>query len=245
MRQWQGYRNGINLGGWLSQFENYSKKHFDTFIQEKDFKKIAEMGFDHVRIPIDYTLLETEEGEPKEDGFFYLDKALKWCSKYGLRMLIDVHEVYGYTFDPLKRDVDRMRFFYNPGQQRRFRGLWLRIAHRYGSSFGTVAFELLNEVVLEEVAEAWNDVVRDVITAIRPLAPRTWIVVGGVRYNSVKAVELLEAPFDEHIVYNFHCYEPFAFTHQKAYWIDRMPEDFEMTPKGSIKRYLYQRNRPS
>jgi hypothetical protein len=24
-----------------------------------------------------------------------------------------------------------------------------------------------------------------------------------------------------------------------------MPEDFEMTPKGSIKRYLYQRNRPS
>ena len=27
--------------------------------------------------------------------------------------------------------------------------------------------------------------------------------------------------------------------------LELMPEDFEMTPKGSIKRYLYQRNRPS
>jgi long-chain acyl-CoA synthetase len=26
--------------------------------------------------------------------------------------------------------------------------------------------------------------------------------------------------------------------------LELMPEDFEMTPKGSIKRYLYQRNRP-
>ena len=27
--------------------------------------------------------------------------------------------------------------------------------------------------------------------------------------------------------------------------LELMPEDFELTPKGSIKRYLYQRNRPS
>ena len=28
-------------------------------------------------------------------------------------------------------------------------------------------------------------------------------------------------------------------------YLELMPEDFEMTPKGSIKRYLYQRNRPA
>jgi long-chain acyl-CoA synthetase len=27
--------------------------------------------------------------------------------------------------------------------------------------------------------------------------------------------------------------------------LELMPEDFDLTPKGSIKRYLYQRNRPS
>ena len=27
--------------------------------------------------------------------------------------------------------------------------------------------------------------------------------------------------------------------------LELMPEDFELTPKGSIKRFLYQRNRPS
>ena len=49
--------------------------------------------------------------------------------------------------------------------------------------------------------------------------------------------ELLQANLEEvnHLFPNYS-----HITH-----LELMPEDFEMTPKGSIKRYLYQRNRPS
>ncbi len=31
---------------------------------KEDLDRIAEMGFDHVRVPVDYNILETEDGTP-------------------------------------------------------------------------------------------------------------------------------------------------------------------------------------
>ena len=38
------------------------QEHYDAFIQEEDIRKIASMGFDHVRLAIDYEVLEDEYG---------------------------------------------------------------------------------------------------------------------------------------------------------------------------------------
>ena len=61
MRKWDGYQRGINLGGWFSQCD-YSKERYDNFIKEEDFKVISEWGLDHVRVPVDYNLVEDESG---------------------------------------------------------------------------------------------------------------------------------------------------------------------------------------
>ena len=36
-----GYMRGVNLGGWLSQFDAPTKEHFDTFITKEDIRRIA------------------------------------------------------------------------------------------------------------------------------------------------------------------------------------------------------------
>ena len=36
MKKFEGFQKGVNLGGWISQFDHYSIEHFDTFITEKD-----------------------------------------------------------------------------------------------------------------------------------------------------------------------------------------------------------------
>ena len=36
MRGMEGYMRGVNLGGWLSQFDAPTREHFDTFITEED-----------------------------------------------------------------------------------------------------------------------------------------------------------------------------------------------------------------
>ena len=55
------FQNGINLGGWLSQYEflltqplseETMLSHLDSFITESDIRQIAEWGFNHVRLPI-------------------------------------------------------------------------------------------------------------------------------------------------------------------------------------------------
>ena len=53
MRGMEGYMRGVNLGGWLSQFDAPTKEHFETFITEADIRRIAGMGLDHVRVPVD------------------------------------------------------------------------------------------------------------------------------------------------------------------------------------------------
>lgn len=223
MRKMDGFTRGINLGGWLSQCRNMTEEHLNTFITEDDLKAIAEMGFDHVRLPVDYTAVETRDGAPIESGFRHVDDCVRWCAENGLHLLFDLHMTYGYTFDPMQKDADRAVFFHDEALQQRFFALWRRIAARYGKN-ETVAFDLLNEVVLPEVAEAWNDIADRAIAAIRPLAPETWILVGGVRYNNVASVPMLRRPADARVVYNFHCYDPMIFTHQGAYWVPPVRE---------------------
>ena len=78
---------GINLGGYLSQCV-HSTEHYDAFIQEEDIRKIASMGFDHVRLAIDYEVLEDEYGRTREEGFAYVTRVVE-CVKSGSRTLKD------------------------------------------------------------------------------------------------------------------------------------------------------------
>ena len=236
MSIFSGFKKGINLGGWISQFDKYDRDHFDTFITRDDIKNIASLGFDHVRVPVDYVLLEDEAGGRNEDGYRYLSACREWCEEFGLNMLIDLHECYGYSFDPLK-NIDREVFFRDEKLQERFLKLWRQIAEAFKFWPDQVAFEPLNEVILPEVADAWNAIAAKFIAVVREVAPRSWLVIGGIRYASVTSVPLLDFPVDSRTVYNFHCYEPLVFTHQGAYWVKDMPRDFRIGYPKTLDEY--------
>ena len=236
MRKFEGFQKGVNLGGWISQFSKYDTAHFDTYITEEDIKNIKDFGFDHVRCPVDYIVLEDEAGNRKDSGYEYLHNCRKWCEKYGLNMIIDLHECHGYSFDPMKKD-DKKQFFYNPEHQERFLKLWEQIANEFKDYTDHVAFEPLNEVVMFEVVDAWNDLLTRYIKRMRDICPSVYLVIGGVCYNSVGTVHLLDIPLDDHIVYNFHCYEPMVFTHQGAHWVDCMPLDFRIGYPKTLAEY--------
>ena len=236
MRQLEGFKKGINLGGWISQYDKYDVNHFESFIKEEDLKKIASWGLDHVRVPVDYEVLETEDGEVKESGYKYLDNCLSWCKKYGLNMIIDLHRAYGYTFCPMDKD-DKEKFFKKEKYQVRFYKLWDTISKRYANESETIAFELLNEVVSRNIYKEWNEIALKAISTIRANAPTSWIIFGGTDYNSVNTVALLPTIDDKKIAYTFHCYDPFMFTHQGCHWVDAMPRDFRINYPASLDEY--------
>jgi len=220
-----GFYRGVNLGGWLSQCD-YSRERLDRFIQEEDIARIASWGLDHVRIPVDYNVLENEDGTCRDDGFERLNRASEWCRKYGLNTVIDLHKTAGFSFDEGEKEEG---FFDSPAYQERFLRLWEEIALRCGGDSRHVAFELLNEVTEEKYIGTWNRIAAECIRRIRKIAPDHLILVGSYHNNSAHAVPALEKPQDEKVIYNFHCYEPIAFTHQGARWVPFLDQNARLT----------------
>ena len=76
----EAFKQGINLGGFLSQYELIAdansqeslKEHFETFITQEDIKQIAGWGFDHVRIPV--------------DGYYFMTGKQKNCGRNRLHI---------------------------------------------------------------------------------------------------------------------------------------------------------------
>lgn len=219
-----GFCRGVDLGGWFSQCD-YSEDRLEHFITEKDLDKIVSWGLDHVRIPIDYNVVEKDDGEFIPEGFFRIGRAIGWCKARNLKVVLDLHKTAGFSFDVGEAESG---FFSSEKFQNRFYRLWEELARRFYDP-ENVAFELLNEVTDESFIDAWNRISRTCIERIRPIAPKALILIGSYHNNSVDAVKDLAAPADDRVIYNFHCYSPLEFTHQGAYWVPDMAPDFRQS----------------
>lgn len=225
-----GIYRGINLGGWLSQCD-YSDERLNEFIKEEDFAKIAGWKLDHVRIPVDYNVLDDGRGYEK------LDFAVEMCRKYGLKMVLDLHKTAGFSFDKGEAETG---FFDNESYQERFYVLWEDLARRYGHMTDLLVFELLNEVTEPRFIDVWNRVSNETIRRIRAIAPEVIVLVGSYWNNSASSVKDLAAPYDDKVLYNFHCYEPIAFTHQGAYWVESLDRNARVPfeESGATEEYF-------
>lgn len=231
MRAFEGYEKGIDLGGWLSQCgKNYNEEHYSTFITKKDIDLIASWGLDHVRLPVDYNVVQTESGEFIEAGFGHIDDCISWCAENHLKIVLDLHKTCGYVFD----DESYCSFFTDTGLQKMFLDLWLEFTRRYGDN-DDITFELLNEVTDPSTAEPWNRIAAETIAAIRKVNKTKKIMIGGIFNSSIYGLTLLKAPADENIIFTFHCYNPLIFTHQNAGWVAKMPKGFHMAYPLSVE----------
>lgn len=219
----QNFINGINLGGWLSQYRRYDHEHFLTFIKRHDIEQIARWGFDHIRLPVDYPVLESDEapGIYREDGFQYIDACLEWCTANDLGLILDLHHAPGYSFtNTLKPETQHLNILFNQETaQQRFVKLWKVIAQRYKNAGTPIIFELLNEIVLPE-SSPWNGLAHKTIAALRSIDPTSMIMIGGNNYNAASELKNIQLLDDPNVCYTFHFYEPLLFTHQKAPWVE-------------------------
>ncbi|MCR5202051.1 MAG: glycoside hydrolase family 5 protein [Lachnospiraceae bacterium] len=225
---------GVNLGGFLSQCD-HKTVHYDCFMSEWDIKRIANWGFDHVRLPIDYESLENEEGKKLNSGYDIIKNIISWCEEYNLSVVLDLHKTYGYTFDNAG-DSLKNNLFREEELKVRFLNLWKEIASTF-KSYKNVAFELLNEVVEESNSEEWNKLIKRAIETVRSVAPDNYIIYGGIQWNSAKTLKFLDPPTDDKVIYTFHFYEPLLFTHQKAYWVENMNPFWTINYPESKKYY--------
>lgn len=233
-----GFKNGINLGGWLSQYdclrvipktEDEMHHHLNTYISEADIVRIAGWGFDHVRVPIDYRLLSDLY---EEKTLYCMDRCVEWCGRYHLNIIIDLHNAEGNVYGNMDTP---MPLLMEEQLQKKFISLWEKLAAHFREiSAGVLWFELLNEVS-DGSGYLWNRLYKKTVEQIRRIDEHRGILIGSNEQNSpfrLKELELLE---DENIVYNFHFYDPQVFTHQRASFSEEMKAyDKEVHYPGDI-----------
>ncbi len=78
--------------------------------------------------------------------------------------------------------------------------------------------EIVNEPVFDRREEEWNTLNARLAAAIRQAAPRHTIITSGPNWGGIDGLKKLKLLPDRNVIYSFHCYDPFAFTHQGATW---------------------------
>jgi len=70
----------------------FMSRHWGGFYLENDFVRLKAQGITHVRIPIPYWSVDIHPDEPFLDGnWYYIEQALRWMCKLGLKPLLDLH----------------------------------------------------------------------------------------------------------------------------------------------------------
>lgn len=78
-----------------TEAERRLRQHWDTFYTEEDFLAIKKAGLNTVRIPVGYWAFKTLKNDPYLSGVQqeYLDRAIGWAHKHGLKVWVDLHGV--------------------------------------------------------------------------------------------------------------------------------------------------------
>lgn len=217
---------GVNFTNWGESSKIKMSDPKDWMFNEEKIKLQAEQGILGIRFPIDLDLYVEDrqnvlKGVNKKivfEPFLYslLDSMNVWTKRHGLSLTIDYH-AYDGTYnranskDPVFREA--------------LAEIWKVVAeHFVDERREDLFFELTNEPCLslpdgELIDQAdWRVLAQMMIESIRKVDKTRPLIFGDTKWYSLD--ELVKStPFDdEYIIYCFHMYDPFLFSHQGAGW---------------------------
>jgi endoglucanase len=222
----QHLSHGINTSLWFAQSPgNYTVERLRSFTTIDDIVLIKKLGFDHIRISIDAEpLLGWQRNLPQGAQFMAeLDRVVKAALEQKLAVIVDLHPESHY----------KQQLLQGTEPVERFGMLWQSVAKHFSSTDpNLVFFEIMNEPEQPDPYR-WQGIENFVAGQIRAVAPQHTIIAGGAKWSGLEDLMLLKPiPYDN-IIYTFHDYEPFAFTHQGAIWADPAVQALRRVPYPS------------
>jgi endoglucanase len=201
------FHQGVNLTDWLQAPD--VDLILPELFGEKDFQEIRSLGCDVVRLPINLARMAAAapDGRIPKKLFALLDRAVAWASANGLALILDNHTLY---------EKERM----DPDMERVLPGLWRQMASHFKDAPPDVIYEILNEPH-DIPPRDWDRIQRAALAAIREIDRGRTVVVTGSDWGGIDGLVALRPYDDPNLLYSFHFYDPFVFTHQGADWANQ------------------------
>ena len=188
--------------------------------EEEDFQMISDLGFDFVRLPLNYTFWidYNDPFEINDSKLSIVDDCVRWGEKYGIHVNVALHRAPGYSvamdrvepFD-LWRDSEALDAF---------KLHWTTLARRYkGISSDKVSFNMVNEPAGVS-PEAHLKVMRETTRAIHAIDPERLTLCDGLNYGNLPQIDIANLAA-ENVAQSCRAYIPAGITHYRALWVDR------------------------
>jgi nicotinamidase-related amidase len=193
---------GVNLTGLQRSWKDISEKEFTNL--ENQMIELSNEGLTQVRIPIDIP--------------YHFDLKKEWYKgkfEERINQLIDLAR---------RKDIKLVFSYFHHGlTQENYKwksdeiaGNWLNLLQSTSGNLDHIYLDIVNEPAI--YPNEWEESALHIITAIRLSYPDINIVCGSTNYSSIYELSRwAPLPFDN-IIYAFHFYEPFIFTHQGTFW---------------------------
>ncbi|MEV4639891.1 cellulase family glycosylhydrolase [Actinoplanes sp. NPDC049548] len=189
---------------------DFWKRFRDVFVAEDDIARIAALGFDHVRLPINSRVVITDDGELLAEGFALIDKLIDWCARHGLWVLLDLHGAPGGQTGTNIDDSPhgKPELFMEERYRRLTVRLWREIARRYRGNPTVLGYDLLNEPLPEQWQHVYPreliELYTELTAAIREVDPDHLIMYEGPQWAT--DVSVFTEVLDPNSVLQFHRY---------------------------------------
>ncbi len=211
--------------------------------READFRLIAALGFNFVRLPLDYRAWTPTNDWTRFDESVLreIDQAVAWGAAYGVHVCLNLHRAPGYTVAQPPETTD----LWSDSEAQRVCAMhWAEFARRYkGILNSRLSFNLFNEPPDLDPA-VYAQAVGVVLRAIREQDPARLVIADGLKFARVPCEALIPLG----IAQATRGYQPVTVSHYRAPWVhgaDTMPTPVWPMPLGTSYLFGPQSVRPS
>ncbi|WP_137933662.1 glycoside hydrolase family 5 protein [Mesorhizobium comanense] len=226
--EWR-FRRGVNAWPWFALTREFPAPRTDyawpPFQTQRpvptpdDLRRLRASGLDFIRIPVDPGPFLAGDAATRGKLLDMLDAAVSAALDAGLGVIVNVQaNAATHYWNP-----DRMVSSTAAPEFEAYRGLVGELAGRLQRfTPGMVALEPVNEPAQSCSSNVWSQVQAALLTAARASSATLPLVVTGGCGSMVSGLAALDpAPLAafEPILFTFHFYEPYLFSHQGAPWM--------------------------
>lgn len=191
-------------------------------ISEDDYKRIAKTGSNTIRFYFNYLTLE-DDNNPynyKQSGWNWIDQNIQWAKNHGIFLILNCHVPPGGFQSQCKGSA----FWTNKANQHRTTALWRNIADRYKNEPQIAGYDIINEPTPLDSIGQWQILAQRIVDTIRSFDNNHLVIVERVNavncnWSNNKDMNYVKVNDKaNNIMYTFHFYTPYDYTHQLQTW---------------------------
>jgi len=204
-------------------------------LEPLDYKRMKEWDVNIIRFPLNYYwLFDTASPNVIDDSkkqalFKYIDYHVNLSQEYGIYLLLDLHHFGAWWTPP---EIDKGVLFYDGSSSCDIAKFWETIAKRYKNEPIIAGYDLINEPHCSS-SFTENDLYRlyeQTLQVIRDIGDSHMVFISDPveKFNKYKdsegevygSSEAFLKVSDDNVIYSYHWYLPFVFTHQSFFDYD-------------------------